>query len=269
MNKPHRNAEVVPYSKLRRVLAMMYPSVQRKPMIHGLFEVDVTNARTLLKEHKSSTGEALSFTAFILNCLAHALDADISLQAYRQGRRHLVLFDDMDVAIPVERTLDGTAQPIIAIIRAANKKSLDQIHCEIRHAQSEPIANVWEGYAASFWLSLLPMSLIQIGWWVFCWLRRTYPEVQKEYGGTVGISNIGMFGHGSGWGIPLNDHTLDLTLGSIASKPGVVNGQLAIREYLSMTVSVNHAIVDGAPAARFTQRLKELIESGYGLDSSA
>jgi pyruvate/2-oxoglutarate dehydrogenase complex dihydrolipoamide acyltransferase (E2) component len=32
-----------------------------------------------------------------------------------------------------------------------------------------------------------------------------------------------------------------------------------------MTISVDHDIIDGAPLARFTQRLKELIESGYGL----
>ena len=57
-----------------------------------------------------------------------------------------------------------------------------------------------------------------------------------------------------------------MTVGGIAEKPGVVNGTIAIREYLSLTLSVNHDIVDGAPAARFTERLKELIESGYGLD---
>jgi len=33
-----------------------------------------------------------------------------------------------------------------------------------------------------------------------------------------------------------------------------------------MTISFDHSIVDGAPAARFTGRLKDLIESGYGLD---
>jgi pyruvate/2-oxoglutarate dehydrogenase complex dihydrolipoamide acyltransferase (E2) component len=44
------------------------------------------------------------------------------------------------------------------------------------------------------------------------------------------------------------------------------NGRIAIREYLSMTISFDHDIIDGAPAARFTQRLKELIESGDGLD---
>jgi len=37
-------------------------------------------------------------------------------------------------------------------------------------------------------------------------------------------------------------------------------------ESLSFTISVDHDIVDGAPAARFAKRLKELIESSYGLD---
>jgi len=37
---------------------------------------------------------------------------------------------------------------------------------------------------------------------------------------------------------------------------------------LSLTISFNHDIIDGAPAARFAQRLKDLIESGYGLDDS-
>jgi len=46
----------------------------------------------------------------------------------------------------------------------------------------------------------------------------------------------------------------------------MVDGRPLVREYLSLTMSVDHDLVDGAPAARFTQRLKELIESGYGLD---
>ena len=95
-----------------------------------------------------------------------------------------------------------------------------------------------------------------------------YPQVQKKYGGTVGISAVGMFGKGGGWGIPINDHTLDLTLGGISEKLGVVDGHITIREYLYITLSVDHAMVDGAPAARFATRLKELIESGYGLCDS-
>jgi pyruvate/2-oxoglutarate dehydrogenase complex dihydrolipoamide acyltransferase (E2) component len=74
-----------------------------------------------------------------------------------------------------------------------------------------------------------------------------------------------MFGKGAGWGIPIAGHTLMLTLRAVASKPGVVEGQIAIWEYLSLTLSFDHDLIDGAPGARFTQRLKDLIESGFGL----
>jgi pyruvate/2-oxoglutarate dehydrogenase complex dihydrolipoamide acyltransferase (E2) component len=76
-----------------------------------------------------------------------------------------------------------------------------------------------------------------------------------------------MFGRGAGWGIPAASPTpLMVTVGGIGATSVVVDGQSTMREYLSLTISVDHDIVDGAPATRFTQRLKDLIESGFGLD---
>jgi len=83
--------------------------------------------------------------------------------------------------------------------------------------------------------------------------------------GTVGITAVGMFGKGAAWGIPPALPTLMMTVGGIGEKPVLIDGHLALREYLSLTISFDHDIIDGAPAARFTERLKELIESGYGL----
>ncbi len=94
------------------------------------------------------------------------------------------------------------------------------------------------------------------------------PQVWKKYRGTVGLTTVGMFGKGSGWGIPLASHALWITVGGIGEKPGVVDGQIDIREYLSLTLSFDHETIDGAPAARFTQRLIDLIERGYGLFDS-
>ncbi len=48
----------------------------------------------------------------------------------------------------------------------------------------------------------------------------------------------------------------------------LVDGQIALRDYLSLTISFDHDLIDGAPAARFIERLKELIESGSGLFDS-
>jgi pyruvate/2-oxoglutarate dehydrogenase complex dihydrolipoamide acyltransferase (E2) component len=59
--------------------------------------------------------------------------------------------------------------------------------------------------------------------------------------------------------------SLTIALGGISEKPGVVDGRIEIREYLNITLSFDHDIVDGAPAARFSNQLKDLIENGYGL----
>ena len=55
-------------------------------------------------------------------------------------------------------------------------------------------------------------------------------------------------------------------VGGIAQKPGVVDGCIVPREYLDVTLSFDHNIVDGAPAARFAQKFSELIEDGFGFD---
>ncbi len=233
-------------------------------MIHGLIEVDVTRARKFLRDHKENTGESLSFTAFIITCLAHAVDENKSVQACRKGSKSLVLFDEVDVATPIERDMAEQKQPIVYIIRAANTKTFRQIHHEVRAAQVKAVEQAWEGLKG---FGFLPLVVFRVIWPIIWWLLGRSPQMQKKYGGTVGLTAIGMFGKGAGWGIPIAYRT-QITLGGIASKPGVIDGHIAIRDYLCMTLSFDHTIIDGAPAARFTQRLKDLIESGYGLDDS-
>jgi pyruvate/2-oxoglutarate dehydrogenase complex dihydrolipoamide acyltransferase (E2) component len=261
MKKKDHDYEVVPYPKLRRALAVTLRSAQRTPMIHGLLEVDVTKAREFLQNHKARTGESLSFTAFIITCLAHAIDENKAVQACRKGSKYLMLFDEVDVATPIERDMAGQKQPIVYIIRAANKKTFREIHHEIRAAQVQAVKQAWVGFRD---FRFLPLVVFRVVWPIFWWLLGRFPQVQKKYGGTVGLTAVGMFGKGSGWGIPVANRT-QITLGGIAEKPAAVDGQIAIREYLNMTLSFDHTIIDGAPAARFTERLKELIESGYGL----
>src|SRR6266513_2331558 len=102
MKQKHVDYQVVPYPQIRRWMAAMFRSVQHKPMIHGLIEVDVIRARAQLREHKVITGESLSFTAFPIACLAKAVDEHKAVQACRQGRNQLILFEDVDVYTPIE-----------------------------------------------------------------------------------------------------------------------------------------------------------------------
>jgi pyruvate/2-oxoglutarate dehydrogenase complex dihydrolipoamide acyltransferase (E2) component len=97
-------------------------------------------------------------------------------------------------------------------------------------------------------------------------LRRD-PTIVTSMAGTVGISSVGMFGKGhAGWGISNGTHGLDLVVGGAARKLAEVDGRIEPRQMLSLTIIFDHDVIDGAPAARFTRRLVELIECGYGLD---
>jgi len=264
MKQKHAEYKMVSYPKMRRLEAIAYRSVQHRSMMHGLLEVDVTRARAFLREHKAKTGESLSFTAFIIACLAKAVDEHKAVQAYRKGSKHLILFDDVDVYTPIERDVAGQKQLMPYIIRAANRKTFREIHQEIRAAQVQDVAKAWEGLKAIHW----PWLLLHPVFRVMVWMGERSPHVWKKYRGTVGITVVGMFGKGAGWGIPLPSHSLWMTVGGIGEKPGVVDGHIAMREYLSLTISFDHDIIDGAPATRFTKRLKDLIESGYGLPGS-
>ena len=264
MKQQHANYQVVPYPKMRRLEAIAYRSVQRKSMMHGLIEVDVTRARAFLRDYKANTGESLSFTAFLIGCMAKAVEEHKAVQAYRKGSKHLILFEDVDVYTPIERDLAGQKQLIPYVIRAANRKTFREIHQEIRAAQVQDMAKAWEEFKAIHW----PWLLLLPAFRVMVWMGVRSPKVWKKSRGTVGITAVGMFGKGPGWGIPLPSHSLWITVGGIGEKPGVVDGHIAMRDYLSLTISFDHDIIDGAPAARFTQRLKELIESGYDLDDS-
>ena len=79
------------------------------------------------------------------------------------------------------------------------------------------------------------------------------------------VSAVGMFGVGTAWGVPKGqNYTVGLTVGSIARKPGIVRDavgeRIEPREFLSLTITFDHDIVDGGPAARFARRLTELLE---------
>lgn len=251
----------VPFSVQRQVVVDSLEIGARRHIVHGLLEVDVTNVRRTIHEHKAKTGETLSFTAFVAMCVARAVDANKLVHAYRDWRNRLILFDDVDVVVMIEPQVDRVAIP--HIIRAANKKTWRAIHDEIRAVQSQPKKSAQESG-----------GLARLGWIVPSFVRKFFirlfmknPHWMKNFGGTVVITSFGMFARGGGWGLGmLPMHTLGLALGGMTEKPGVVDGRIEIREYLDLTVSVDHDIVDGAPAARFARRLVELIESGYRME---
>ena len=259
--------QVVDLSPGRRLMINMLNLSRPAHNMYGLLEADVTVARQVIEEHRARTGETLSFTGFLTLCLACAVSEHKEVQAYLKGRKQLVLFDDVDVGMMIEGKIGDKRALMGHVIRGANRKTYREIHDEIRSVQSTPVPPN-KGLPSWFRTAmLLP--------WPLSWLFKTSirvaerrdPTFGTSMGGTVSITAVGMFGEGhSGWGIYPVTGTLGLVVGSIARKPAIVEGRIEPREILHLTVVFDHDVIDGAPAARFTRRLMELIESGYGLD---
>ena len=237
--------------------------------IYGLLEVDVTVARRFIEEHKARTGETLSFAGFLAFCLARAVDEDKTIQAFRKGSRQLLMFEDVDVGLMVERKVGEKAALMGHVVRGANRKTYREIHDEIRKVQSEPVP---PGRGMPSWfrsLMLLPWPLSRLAIALLRMNNRRDPTISVSMGGTVALTSVGMFGGGhSGWGLSPTPEPLGLVVGGITWKPAVVEGRIEPREILNLTVTFDHDVVDGAPATRFVRRLVELIESGFGLEET-
>jgi pyruvate/2-oxoglutarate dehydrogenase complex dihydrolipoamide acyltransferase (E2) component len=195
------------------------------------------------------------------------VNEDKAVQAYRKGSKQLVMFDDVDVGFMIELKKGEKRLLTGHVIRAANRKTFWEIHQEIRSVQSNQVPSDAETVSWLRSAMLLPWPLSSLFKAIFRYILRRDPTIVTSMAGTVGISSVGMFGKGhAGWGISTGSHVLDLVVGGTAQKLAEVDGRIEPRQILSLTIIFDHDVIDGAPAARFTRRLVELIESGYGLD---
>ena len=227
--------------------------------MYGLLEVDVTAAKAWIAEEKARTGVGLSFTGFLIHCLARAVAEHKEVQAYRKGRGQLVVYDDVDVGMLIEHRAGLMGH----VIRRADRKTYREIHDEIRAVQAAP-APAGRGMPPWFRAAMrLPWPLSRLVKAVVGAAARRDPTTVVAMSGTTFISAVGMFGKGhGGWAVSPTPHSLSLFVGGIVRKPAVVADRIEIRDLLDLTVMFDHDVVDGAPATRFVRRLVELIERG-------
>jgi pyruvate/2-oxoglutarate dehydrogenase complex dihydrolipoamide acyltransferase (E2) component len=260
MRKTQAAHRVVPVPRIRQVYIDTLHLGHRKHTVHGLFEADVTAARQFIAGHKARTGETLSFTAFVLSCLGQAIDANRYMHALRNWRNQLVLFEEVDATTMFEVQSGNQRFPLAHVIRAINKRPFRDIHDEIRSFQTarKRQPNPYERLLPLY--TFVPGPVRRLVWKA---LFRS-PNLTKQNVGTTTLTAVGMFGEGGGWAITMPLYTLGVALGGIARRPALIGAQIEPREYLSLTLSFDHDIIDGGPAARFAQHFKELLESGQG-----
>jgi pyruvate/2-oxoglutarate dehydrogenase complex dihydrolipoamide acyltransferase (E2) component len=263
----NQSFEVKPFHPLRRATIGVLEAASKKHMIHALIEVDVSEPRKLMHHHKAATGQSLSFTSYLIHCLAQAVDRNRHMQAYRDWRNRIIIFDDIDVSTLIERDMGDRKQVVPYIVRSANAKPVTEIHNEIREAQSRKPESVGRFRMMSLYRLIPRFVLTRL-----LRIMDRFPHARKKNVGTVMLTSVGMFGTGAGWGIPVATHTLNVTVGGIVKRlVAAENGvnEVTEREHLCLTVSFDHDLIDGAPAARFLQRFKDIISESESLKQLA
>lgn len=243
-----------------------------KHYMFSLLEVDATAAREEARRLRQK-GQSVSFTSWMIKAVGQSVSRNKLAQAMAFGRRKLITFDDVDIAVPMERAVGQVGVPLPLLIKGVNRKTVVDIQREIDLASRQAIQDerdyILSQHAFSRGILRLYYALPQWARLVaFRWLLND-PFRAKRQSGTVLVTTVNATGNAAGWILPTRSlHNLSIALGSVTKKPWVVDGEVRIRDILQLTVSMNHDVIDGVPARRFVQDLAKRIESGQ-LDSDS
>ena len=219
-------APVAP-SRMRRVIGeRMTLSKQTAPHFYLNMDVDMAGVearRSALKQQAAAP--VPSINDFILRAVAQALAESPSMNAaWTDAGIERFSEVNLGVAVAVE---DGLVVPVI---RHADGLGLD----ELARRSSELAARAQE--------------------------RKLQPAHYQ--GGTFTVSNLGMFGVDSFTAIINPPQCGILAVGRVAPRVVPRDGDIAVRPMMTMTLSADHRVVDGAIGARFLQRVKQGLEEG-------
>ncbi len=253
--KAKKNYRIEPFSSNRQMVAASSAAASRFHTIHSLLEVDVTKPRRIIREHKNTSGESLSFTAYLVKCLAETISEFPQYNAFQRGRQ-LIVMENLTISVLVERELEGGRVPEPIGIQKTQTKTFLEIQKEIREAQfnqGEKLGSL----SKTTWVRFIP------GWLLGLFIRIASRNITlaERYGKTA-VTAVGMYSSGRSWLVPLSSATILMSVGGIHVEPVLNGDRLSEAEYLHLTLSFDHNIIDGAPAARFCKHLESVISSG-------
>jgi pyruvate dehydrogenase E2 component (dihydrolipoamide acetyltransferase) len=223
---PPKIRETVQLTPMRRIVGeRMTKSKQTAPHFYLTMDADmteVTRRRSALKER----GEQLipSINDFILSACARVLKDFPSLNsAFTDQRVELYSDINIGVAVALEEGL------VVPVIRNADRLSLQELA-----KQSRELADKAQK-------------------------KKLFPLDYE--GGTFTVSNLGMFGVDSFVAIINPPQCAILAVGQVGPRVVPHGEGIAVRPIMTMSLSADHRVVDGAIAARFLQEVKRLLEA--------
>jgi pyruvate dehydrogenase E2 component (dihydrolipoamide acetyltransferase) len=216
----------VPLTQIRKTIAKrLAASLGPVPTFYLTAEIDMERAWEAREALKALGPEGkISFNDIVVKGVALALRQHLGCNAWWQDDR-IRYWNEVHVSMAVA-VEDGLITPVI---RHADLKSLRQISAESK----DLAARARE--------------------------RKLKPE---EYsGGTFSVSNLGMFDIDQFTAIINPPEAGILAIGAIVEKPVVVDGAVAVRRRMRVTLSCDHRVIDGATGAAFLKTLKTLLEN--------
>lgn len=214
-------------STMRKVIARrMTESISTAPHFTVSMDIDMTEAvslRQALNEYLKDSGIKVSFNDIIIKCASKAIEKYPLINSTFCGDRIKVYKNvNFGLAVGMENGL------VVPVVKQVNKKSISEI-------ASENSANIKKAKDGK--LQLNDMS-----------------------GGTITLSNLGMYGVDRFTAIINQPEICILAVGQIAEKPVSINGQIVSRRVMTITASFDHRVIDGAAGAAFLREVKMLLE---------
>jgi pyruvate/2-oxoglutarate dehydrogenase complex dihydrolipoamide acyltransferase (E2) component len=234
----------------------------QKHHVSALLEFDVTESRKKLQDLRRN-GINISFNAWIIKVISSVLQKHPEASAFIYNKKKLIIFNDINISIIVEKKIDNNKVPIPIVIEKTNNKSASEITSEIENAKNQDLSandiviNKHSTLSERVYYHL-PGFMRRLAWRII--LRN--PKIAYPKMGNAVITSIGMMGRINGWFIHKSVHPISFGIGSILKKAVVVDNEIKVREILNMTILVDHDVIDGAPMVRLLNDLTKLIESG-------
>ncbi|MDI9505678.1 MAG: dihydrolipoamide acetyltransferase family protein [Bacillota bacterium] len=215
----------VPHSSMRRIIARrMKESLDTMAQANHQLQVDMTDTLKL-REQIRKAGTKVSINDIVLRCVAHALLEFPMLNAVFTDneiiQKHYV---NLGVAVATQNGL------LVPVIRNADQMNLPQLAAAVRRAVERAKENA---------LSVDDIS-----------------------GGTFTVTNLGMLGMDCFTAIINATEAAILAVGAVKKQAVVMeDGSIQARDIMWLSLTYDHRIVDGAPAAEFLVRVKQLLEN--------
>ena len=249
-----RGVTVRPFPSSRRLVTAAVRAGRRIVPMHGLFDVDITTARRLLAEGDPP----LSLTAFVVASVGRAAAIHPQVHAYRDWRGRLVEHRHVDVQTLIEVPTSQGPFGLVHVVRDADVRGVAEISAELRAVKTDAAATTTGRLLTTVAPTLGRIPGLYRGMYA-AMSRSRHVHLAT---GTVQVTAIGMFADGGGFAIaPPTLASLVVVVGGLSKRPRVVGDRIEVRDVLDITVTIDHNVVDGAPATRFGADLRQLLHT--------